>query len=103
MVLQIFMILNILQMVEIHGTVLFTIIRALPEFIHGRFQIPYRQTMVRVTDNVSSCKTDKSDYVFTISSAPASITLTSPNGENLSTAAHLTILHGLRQVLHKII
>ena len=36
--------------------------------------------MVRVTDNVSSCKTDKSDYVFTISSAPASITLTSPNG-----------------------
>ena len=36
--------------------------------------------MVRVTDNVSACKTDKSDYVFTINSAPASITLTSPNG-----------------------
>ncbi|MEI6697146.1 MAG: T9SS type A sorting domain-containing protein, partial [Bacteroidota bacterium] len=36
--------------------------------------------MVRVTDNVSACKTDKSDVVFTISTATPSITVLSPNG-----------------------
>ncbi len=48
--------------------------------------------MVRVTDNVSSCKTDKSDYVFTITSAQQAITLTNPNGgEVISGCAPYTI------------